>query len=203
MSTTQLFQKVFHPLLGLAGTTIPHSYRVGTYMYKNNNFGQERGMGTGLGTILQHLLKRLKFSALECKRTWQSTIPETLAKVYVAWRMPTYSTMYQYQCNVLAHIQRNVLEQCISPHLAKCISTMYQHGVLSQCISISAMYQPMYSSMYQYNVLAHVQCNVLAQCNSPRIEQCISTMYQHSVLAHIQRNVLAQCISSMRNANST
>ena len=101
MSTTQLFQKVFHPLLGLVGTTIPHSYRVGTYMYKNNNFGQERGMGTGLGTILQHLLKRLKFSALECKKGHGK----------VPYQKPWLKSMSNGVCPRIA--------QCIS------ISTMY------------------------------------------------------------------------------
>ena len=34
------------------------------------------------------------FSALEHKRTWQGTVPETSAKVYGAWRIPAYSGMY-------------------------------------------------------------------------------------------------------------
>ena len=36
-------------------------------------------------------LVEAKFSALiNVKKTWQSTIPETSAKVYGAWRIPTY-----------------------------------------------------------------------------------------------------------------
>ena len=31
---------------------------------------------------------------VEAAKTWQSTVPETLAKVYGTWRIPAYSAMY-------------------------------------------------------------------------------------------------------------
>ena len=42
------------------------------------------------------LIKATKmFSALECNRTWQGTVPETPAKVYGTWCIPAYSRIVE------------------------------------------------------------------------------------------------------------
>ena len=51
-------------------------------------------MGMGLVPFYRILLEVAKFSASECKWTWQSTIPETLAKTYGAWCIPEYSAIW-------------------------------------------------------------------------------------------------------------
>ena len=51
-------------------------------------------MGTGLyhSTALVEAVKSL--ATLKYEGTWQSTVPETSAKVYGAWHIPMYSAVY-------------------------------------------------------------------------------------------------------------
>ena len=64
---------------------VPYSRWVGTYM-NWSKLKQEQNMGT---RDLYHSTALVeKFGILQCKRTWQSIVLETLAKVYGTWRIP-------------------------------------------------------------------------------------------------------------------
>ena len=62
--------------------------------------------GHGTCTILQHSLKWLKkIGTLECNRTWQSAVPETSAKVYGAWCIPTVHGVYPHRAQCYCNSQ--------------------------------------------------------------------------------------------------